>query len=320
MTTEVPADTGVPGIATSGSSVRSRVAAAPISWGVCEVPDWGYQLGPERVLTEMRSLGLTATEFGPDGFLADEPVARAEQLRALGMTAVGGFLPVLLHDPVHDPLPQVDRFIDACVASGATVMVLGAYVGVPGYGVRPELDGAGWSRLLANLDRVSDHAHARGITAALHPHVGTMVERETEIVRVLDGSHVDLCVDTGHLELGGTDAVALTAANTGRVAHVHLKDVDRAMAARVVAGELAFGDAVRAGIFQPLGKGDVDIAALVEALESAGYSGWYVLEQDVMLDGEPCGEGPVAHVRASLDFLIGASTGLWPPPSMRQSR
>jgi inosose dehydratase len=43
-----------------------RIAGAPISWGVCEVPGWGHQLDPDRVLAEMRDAGLAATEFGPD--------------------------------------------------------------------------------------------------------------------------------------------------------------------------------------------------------------------------------------------------------------
>ena len=47
----------------------NRIAGAPISWGVCEVPGWGYQLEPNKVLSEMRELGLAATELGPDGFL-----------------------------------------------------------------------------------------------------------------------------------------------------------------------------------------------------------------------------------------------------------
>src|SRR4051812_17718540 len=94
------------------ASLRSRIAGAPISWGVSEVPGWGYQLDAATVLGDMRALGLAATEFGPAGFLADEPQARAEQLASYEMTAVGGFLPVLLHDSSHDPLPEVDAFID----------------------------------------------------------------------------------------------------------------------------------------------------------------------------------------------------------------
>ena len=69
--------------------------------------------------------------------------------------------------------------------------------------------------------------------------------------------------------------------------HVHLKDVDAAMARRVRDGETSFGQAVRDRMFRPLGDGDIDIAAMVDTLEAAGYRGWYVLEQDVVLDGEP---------------------------------
>jgi inosose dehydratase len=42
-----------------------KIAAAPISWGVCEVSGWGHQLAPERVLAEMRDVGLSATKRGP---------------------------------------------------------------------------------------------------------------------------------------------------------------------------------------------------------------------------------------------------------------
>lgn len=280
-----------------------RIAGAPISWGVCEVPGWGHQMEPSRVLREMRDLGITATELGPPGFLPDDPAGKAEVLRDHGLAAVGGFLPVLLHDPGHDPLPETDRFLDACLTAGGAVVVLAAFTGTEGYDARPELDELGWKTLLTNLDRIDEHARARGVVAALHPHVGTMVENTAEVDRVLDGSGVGLCVDTGHLLVGGTDPVALTREHTARVVHVHLKDVDAAVADRVLAGEVAYGDSIRQGLFRPLGEGDVDVAALVGALEEADYAGWYVLEQDIKLAGEPAGEGPVHDVRVSLDYL-----------------
>jgi inosose dehydratase len=284
--------------------LRSRVAGAPISWGVCEVPNWGHQLEAERVLSEMRSLGLAATEFGPVGFLEEDPTAKAEQLASYGMRAVGGFLPVLLHDADHDPMSEVDAFIDGCLASGAGVVVLAAFTGVDGYDARPVLDDEGWALMLANLDRITDRAEERGVIACVHPHVGTMVETGEETERVLAGSRVGLCVDTGHLMVGGADPVALTARHPDRVVHVHLKDVDGTMAAKVLDGAITFGEAVRDGMFRPLGDGDVDIAAMVRTLEDAGYRGWYVLEQDVMLDAAPAGEGPVADVRKSLEYLL----------------
>ena len=284
--------------------LRSRVAGAPISWGVCEVPDWGFQLAPERVLGEMRGLGLAATEFGPVGFLSTEPRARAEQLASYGLRAVGGFLPVLLHQKAHDPLPEVEHFVDGCLASGAGVVVLAAFTGVDGYDARPALDDAGWAVLLGNLDRIVDRAAERGVVACLHPHVGMMVESVEETERVLAGSRIGLCVDTGHLLVGGADPVKITARRSDRVVHVHLKDVDAALARRVLEGTTTFGAAVRAGMFRPLGAGDVDVAAMVRTLEEAGYQGWYVLEQDVMLDAEPADEGPVRDVRRSLEYLL----------------
>ena len=76
-----------------------RVAGAPISWGVCEVPGWGYQMQPDRVLAEMRAIGLRATELGSDGFLPATPEGKAETLNRYGLHGLGNFTPVVLHDP-----------------------------------------------------------------------------------------------------------------------------------------------------------------------------------------------------------------------------
>jgi inosose dehydratase len=246
---------------------------------------------------------VRAPEFGPPGFLPDDANGKAATLRRHGLRAVGGFLPVLLHDPDHDPLPEVDRFCETCSTTGAEVVVLAAFTGSEGYDARPRLDDLGWKTLLTQLDRIDAWARSRGVLAALHPHVGTMVESRAEVQRVLDGSGIGLCVDTGHLLVGGTDPVALTREHVERVVHVHLKDVDAAMADRVLTGDLPYGDAVRDGLFRPLGAGDVDTVAMVQALEAAAYSGWYVLEQDIKLAGPPAGEGPVRDVRTSLDYL-----------------
>ena len=137
------------------SSDADKIAGAPISWGVCEVPGWGYQLSPERVLREMREVGLGATELGPDGFLPSEPTAIAEVLSKHGLHAVGGFTPLLLHVPGHDPMPEVEPILDSFVAAQAGVLVLSAATGAMGYDSRSELDDDGWSTLLCNLDRLT---------------------------------------------------------------------------------------------------------------------------------------------------------------------
>jgi inosose dehydratase len=267
---------------------RGKIAGAPISWGVCEVPGWGYQLAPERVLTEMQDVGLAATEFGPDGFLPTDPAAMAEFLASRHLTAVGGFTPVLLHEASHDPLPGIDRILDGYDASHAEVLVLSAATGHDGYDSRPALTDAGWVTLLSNLDRLADLAAQRGVRAVLHPHVGTMIERGDEVQRVLDGSAISLCPDTGHLLIGGTDP-----AEPSRTRWT----------AQVRSGRLTYTEAVGRGMYRPLGTGDVDFAAIIAHLAGRGYDGWYVLEQDTILTEEPRGEGPVTDVRASAGYL-----------------
>ncbi|MQA81975.1 MAG: TIM barrel protein [Streptosporangiales bacterium] len=287
-------------------ATAARVAVAPISWGVCEVPGWGHQLAPERVLGEMRALGVAATEFGPPGFLPADPARRSDVLRAHGMRAVGGFLAVVLHDAGRDPMPQVEAELDAFVTAGADTLVLAAATGRAGYDERDVLTGDQWRTLVGHLAAIAARAADRGVRATLHPHVGTMVEGPDEVARVLDASAVPLCLDTGHLLAGGSDPVALARDAASRIGHVHLKDVRADLVAHLRDGSLAYTDAVRKGLYAPLGTGDVDVAAIVVALEAAGYDGWYVLEQDCVLDAEPpAGAGPRDDVAASLAFLGG---------------
>jgi inosose dehydratase len=58
------------------------------------------------------------------------------------------------------------------------------------------------------------------------------------------------------------------------------------------------------GLYRPLGEGDVDVATVVRLLEAAGYKGWYVLEQDVVLESEPAeGDGPGPAAARSVAYL-----------------
>ena len=280
-----------------------KIAGAPISWGVCEVPGWGYQLTPERVLTEMRDVGLSATELGPEGFLPSDPAQLTALLNSFDLSCVGQFAPVVLHDPGHDPLPDIAAPLDALLACGADVLVLAAATGADGYDARPTLDDRQWAILLANLDRLADAAADRGVLAVLHPHVGTMVETRDEVERVLNGSAIRLCLDTGHLLIGGTDPLQLAREVPDRIAHAHLKDVDASLAADVQAGKLTYTEAVGRGMYTALGAGDVDIAGIVTALRSNGYDGWFVMEQDTILVGEPLDEGPLRDVQDSVTFM-----------------
>jgi len=286
-------------------TLKINIAGAPISWGVCEVPNWGHQMEPSRVLREMSELGLGATEFGPDGFLPMQPELKASILKEHNMIAVGGFVPVVLHRADHDPVPAVKKELESYKAAGAKVLVLAANSGIDGYDAKlPVLTDDDWQILFNNLNRLQQIAAEVGVKAVLHPHVGTMIETQDHVMRVVAGSTIPFCLDTGHMIIGGTDPVAFAQDHAGRVAHSHLKDVDLSWAKKVQNNELSYYDAVVQGMYRPLGQGDVDIRAIVRSLIKSGYTGWFVLEQDNVITAEPgVNQGPMADAKASVEFL-----------------
>ncbi|WP_280493776.1 TIM barrel protein [Nocardia asiatica] len=280
-----------------------RLAAAPISWGVCEVPGWGHVLDARTVLSEMAALGLRATELGPPGYLPRDPGALRQLLDDFGIAAVGGFLAVVLHSDRQDALAQAERTAALLAATGAEVLVLAAATGLGGYDARPRLDDSQWRALIDTASTIRDLAAAHGLRTVLHPHVGTHVESEAEVERFLADTDLDICLDTGHLLVGGADPVRLARRHAERVGHIHLKDVRGPLADQVRGGKLEYSEAVRRGLYVPLGEGDVDIAALVHTMRSAGYRGWYVLEQDAALRTSDSADKPSSHAGRSLRYL-----------------
>jgi inosose dehydratase len=286
-------------------ALKNRLAAAPISWGVCEVPGWGRRLPPERVLAEMAGLGLTATELGPAGYLPAEPAGLRATLARHGLGLVGGFVPLVLHEPsLASAREDAQRAAAALAAGGASVFVA-AIVADAAWSRPAPLDDTRWHRLTTHLAEVAALVAAEGLTLAIHPHWDTLVETAADVDRLLRTSDVPWCLDTGHLLIGGVDPANFVAENGDRIVHAHLKDVDAGIAARLRAGELTLVQATRAGLFRPLGQGDAGIETVMRRLDRQGYERWLVLEQDTAITGNepPVGSGPVVDVRASIDFL-----------------
>lgn len=293
-------------------SVMARLAAAPISWGICEVPGWGEMLPASRVLAEMASLGFTATELGAPGFLPEQPDELRATLEEHGLRLAAGFVPLVLHDRsvADSTLAIAERTADLFAAAAADVFVTAAVVD-PDWAPRRPLDDDEWAHLVAMLTRLDEVTADRGVSHVVHPHVGTLIEDADDVARLLASSDVRWCLDTGHLTIGGVDPVAFARDHSRRVGHVHLKDVDDGVAARVQSGELDLMAAVQQGLFRPLGRGDVAIDAVVAHLEGSGYDGWYVLEQDMAMTGAPPppGSGPVLSVKESIEHLRATSAG-----------
>jgi inosose dehydratase len=263
-------------------------------------------LPKQRVLTEMVELGFTATELGADGFLPSDPDELNADLKPFGMTLLGGFTPVVLHDPSQRAATIASATATAQFfqKTGATKFV-SSVVQDMDWSYPRELSTEEKRHMAEMLGVIDDICGEYGLEQVLHPHVQTLVETKDDISRVLDTCDVHFCLDTGHMAFGGQDPVEFAKTAMDRVGHVHLKDIRMDLVPAVLRREVSLMAATQAGVFTNLGAGDVDILGVVQTLESAGYRGWYVIEQDTAITaGFPAeGEGPALQVSASLAYL-----------------
>lgn len=155
------------------------------------------------------------------------------------------------------------------------------------------------------LAEAAEAARAEGITAALHPHVGSAIEVEAEVRGVLDrtaGSALAFGPDVGHLTWAGMDATRLMRDYRDRIVAVHLKDVDAAAAAVAAEKGLDYWAATtQQHVWTEPGRGAVDFDAVFDVLGDR-FTGWSVVEVDV-----PALPTPEASSQASFDYLTGHS-------------
>ncbi|SJM71793.1 sugar phosphate isomerase/epimerase [Gulosibacter sp. 10] len=282
---------------------RERIAAQPVSWGINYLPGWGRMVGADRILREVKELGLNALEYQPGLFPEDAGAAR-RLFAESGIRPAAGWIPVALAQ--RDRAEELERFRAAVrfvSALGAPIATIGAAGPGGDFEERVELGDREWGYLTTGLDEISEIAAEHGVEVALHPHVGTAVEREADIERVLGTSSVSFCFDAGHIAAAGGDAVRIARLIAPRTVHLHLKDVDAEINRRLVDGEIGWAEAVGQGVFTPLGQGDLDLRAILTAF--AEYEGAVVIEQDIRLleDGSGPEQDPFANMKTSIEFL-----------------
>jgi inosose dehydratase len=260
-----------------------RLAGGPVSWGVdfAETPGNPPYM---EVLDGIAGAGLRWLELGPVGYL---PGDARSALADRGLGAVGTFVFDAFHDPAatETVLAATQAALDAITATGGTLLVL---IDRPSRerattagrsDAAPRLAGREWSRMVGMLRRCAELAAARDVRAVVHPHAGGWIEFEDEIDRLLTdvpGAELGLCLDTGHALYAGSDPSELIGRYSSRIEHLHLKDV----AGPVRALELEFWEAIRAGIFCPIGDGLLDLVTVRDALAATAYDGFATVEQD----------------------------------------
>ncbi len=273
-----------------------RVGNAPVSWAVYEADRPNPPFA--RILDEIAASGYQGTELGPYGYLPTDPAAlrRELEIRQLGLGS--SFVPLPLEDASQRAASVAKALVVARLLATQDVAELiladdedEARQKIAG---RIPMDGsAGWSDAQWKEAAATVNAVAKALREELnmrvvmHHHAGTFIETPAEVDRFLaetDQETVGLLLDTGHYAYGGGDPVELLRRHGGRVRYVHLKDARAAELEHVRESRATMNEAWRRGVFCPLGEGVVDFPRVIEGLRRNGYSGWLIVEQDVVPD------------------------------------
>jgi inosose dehydratase len=274
------------------------IANAPISYGAFELTVGTHPDVPDSgaLLDLVADAGYAGIDLGPVGYLGrNSELEDALSSRELGLA--GGYLELPFSDPVAldgqmDQLATLlDTFDEACTRFGPPPKATLADGGAPhrrnGLGRSASdrslgLDDAAWGRFADGMAIVIEYCHGRGYEPTLHPEAGTYIEAEWEIDRALEVSDIGLCLETGHQVVGGGDPLVSLRRWGDRVNHVHIKDVKVDIIEAIVAASGPVEDIWNHRAFCPLGEGDVALSDILATLDSIRYSGWLVVEQDIM--------------------------------------
>ncbi len=281
------------------------IGVNPILWSNDDLPRLGGQISLQTCLAEASAAGYAGIELGhkfPRTAAELGPLLAEHRLRLIS----GWHSTRLLERSVGAEWSALLPHLELLEALGSKVVILAETTGSvhsiedAGLATRLTLEPDAISRLGNELDLLTLRLQERGFAAAYHHHMGTVIETEVELVRLMEATrHLGLLLDTGHATFAGADPGALARRYGSRIKHVHLKDVRPQVRAAILAAGGSFLQAVEAGVFTVPGDGGVDFLPVLRALGDFGYHGWLVVEAEQ----DPQKATPALYAQRGFEFV-----------------
>ncbi|MCX5497223.1 myo-inosose-2 dehydratase [Kaistia dalseonensis] len=281
-----------------------RIGANPICWSNDDMQEIGGDIPLEQCLAEAKAIGIEGMELGNK--FPRTPAALKPILDAFKLDLVSGWYSTFLIERNPETEFEAARpHVELLKALGAKVLIAAECTrtihgtqSAP-LSTRPVMTDAEWDRFNAGLTRFAEMLAEEGLTLVYHHHMGTVVQTEAEIDRMMAGTGpaVHLLLDTGHITWAGGDPVALARRYSDRIAHVHTKDVRPAIARQAIEEDWSFLNSVLAGVYTVPGDGAIDYVAVFR--EIPDYSGWIVIEAEQ----DPVKAPPLQYVQMGFDNL-----------------
>ncbi|MDR6817685.1 inosose dehydratase [Neorhizobium sp. 2083] len=261
----------------------------PIAWSNDDDRTLGAHISLDQCLDETSKIGFDGIEKGHK--FPQEPAALKAVLEPRNLRYVSGWHSLnLLTNSLEEERQAMQPALDLLKAMGSKVIIVcetsNAIHGDDGKPVndRPKLADGEWKSFGAGVEALAEFAAGQGITLVYHHHMGTIVESEDEIDKLManTGPHARLLLDTGHCLFGGGNPERAAKNHMARVGHIHAKNVRPDIAAQVRNEGLSFLEGVRRGVFTVPGdkEGGVSFPPVLKIAAEHGYQGWLVIEAE----------------------------------------
>lgn len=268
---------------------KIKLGIAPIAWTNDDMPDLGGENTFEQCVSEMALAGFTGCEVGNKYPKDPKVLKKALDLRGMQIASAwfSSFLLTQPYEQVEKDFIAHCEFLKAMGAKFCNVAEQGNSVQgklkTPVFAGKPVNTEEQWKLLTEGLNKLGAVAKKIGLSMTYHHHMGTGVQTEVEIDRLMkdtDPELVFLLFDTGHLVCSGEDYLGILKKYLPRIRHIHLKDVRMDIRNKVKDEDMSFLDGVRAGMFTVPGDGDVDFEPIFDIINASDYDGWFIVEAE----------------------------------------
>ena len=267
---------------------KVKLGIAPIAWTNDDMPDLGAENTFEQCISEMALAGFTGCEVGNKYPKDTAVLKKALELRGMQICNAW-FSSFLLTKPYEEVEAEFIKHISFLKEMGAKVVGISEQsysiqgTDKPVFEAKYVMNDDEWKLFCDGLNKLGKVAKGMGIALTLHHHMGTVVQTEAEIDRMMENTDPELfglLFDSGHLAYCGEDYMSVLKKYAKRIKHVHLKDIRPDKVKKVKDEHLSFLQGVRLGTFTVPGDGAVDFAPIFDVLAETGYEGYVLVEAE----------------------------------------
>ena len=272
--------------------IHVKIATAPCSWGVWYADGTPSGTPYSVFLDQAAQAGYQALELGPDGYLPTDLGKLREELAARNLEVCAGTACYAFDRGASfvDFRPQTESLCRRLSALNARYLVTMDESDVGLYGEKKQqLSAADWTAFLYKVRDLGRYVQEEfGIQMVYHPHIKTMIETESEIIRLMEFTGLKLCFDTGHHayvngngHVGDPSALSFMRRFADNIAYLHFKQVDEAVYQEVLKQHLDSDTAFDRNVMCDLPDGIIDFVEIKQVMDDMNFDGIAVIESDM---------------------------------------